>query len=186
MIDIDEKDESAPEPASNPTPDPSVDVDYVPDFHREIEHMGETYVYNFRLCSIQQVLLAKSVFDLAATMRSKPPRDFKALELSGQMDYVIKALAYVMTRKLPGGVVEKFERRQAREVTAKWLAELPAEQWNTIQEIKSDFFDRAGIVDFDSVLQLMPLLQNSEVAAYAQANSSTPNESGNSSTTSND
>jgi hypothetical protein len=176
-----------------PTERPDTDAfkDLPPEFHKTFTHGGVTYIYNFRLCNIQQVLLAKSVFDLAATMRTKPPRDFKSLELSGQMDYMAKAFGYLFRQQLPGAtpgqvMLEKFDRREAREVIAPWISDLPASLYSQLEECRRDFFEQADIIEFDSIMRFMPLLNEFPASAFGQGVPPTPNGSGSSQNTNSD
>jgi hypothetical protein len=124
----------------------------------EFSHNGFVYVYDFDTLCIEAMHLAKSVFEFANNQLRNPARSLHEYEMTGQMDFTLKGMAYLVRKKTEDGKLEVFDRKETVGPARKFLASLTSRHWDELERAKANFFARLNIVDYGSVLQSMPLI----------------------------
>ncbi|MBL7997736.1 MAG: hypothetical protein JNL32_03765 [Candidatus Kapabacteria bacterium] len=131
-------------------------------------HSGdEQYIYDFDEITIEQLNSAVVLFNQYGEMLSSPPKNIEQTITGGMIDLPIRALAYVVTRATEDGEPSEF-RREGVSATLKFLRSMKSKEYKKVQEIKSDFFSRVGIVDVESMLQFKPMLAAAGLMTSAQ------------------
>ncbi|RTL16057.1 MAG: hypothetical protein EKK55_24895 [Rhodocyclaceae bacterium] len=126
---------------------------------------GKVYVYDFDLLEFAQVMHAEAVFSYAQEKLQNPPGRFEDVKMTGGTNWISRAFSHLLIEQLPEGAgfvgydatrvdrVQEFIEKQLRGDDFKRLME----------DCKSDFFDRAGLVDTASLrqlkMQLKPLIE---------------------------
>lgn len=115
-----------------------------------------TYLYDFDELTIEQVNSAVVLFNLYNEMVQSPPKDVRTLDASGMTDMTPRALAYLLLQ-LHGEEVQNWSNKQYNE-TLQFIRSLKSAEYKKLLEIKADFFDKANIVDTESLKPLKGLL----------------------------
>jgi hypothetical protein len=149
-----------PEPEAQRPPTPEEIGPGLLGFQRVFTSNGSTFRYNFSELRAEQIMCAEAIFDLYHQALRKPPRNYRELELSDQMDYLARAFSYLLRRVKDDGTLEPWDRQKCRAPAEMFFRELGGDQWNGIQEAKQDFFAKADIVDAKLMQQLAPMIDS--------------------------
>ena len=109
----------------------------------EFNHDGKVFYYDFNDMQFQHVNSATVLFNLIIEQKANPPKTDRHIEQSGMLDLGIKALGYLLLKE---------DGKYSYNENVEFLRTISGvENLKKIQEMKSDFFDAASIVDADSL-----------------------------------
>jgi hypothetical protein len=126
-------------------------------FERTFRNGTMVFRYCYADCKIMQILTAKSAFQFAQAQMQHPPRTLDELEKTGQMDFLLKAMAKLLRQVAPDGTLIEWTKRTGREMESnavEFLATLGSDDYEALEACKRDFFTRANILDGESIQQL--------------------------------
>jgi hypothetical protein len=126
-------------------------------FERTFRNASHVFRYCYTDCKIMQILTAKSAFQFAQNQMQHPPRTLDELEKTGQMDFLLKAMAKLLRQVGPDGQLVEWTKRSGRKMeedALEFLATLGSEDYEALEACKRDFFTRANILDAESMQQL--------------------------------
>lgn len=116
------------------------------------------YGYDFDELTLEQVNSAIRLFEYNNEQIQSPPKNVEQMITGGSIDLVLRAVSFIVSPIDDNEVLEAF-RRESAGLTLKALRSMKASQHIKIQEIKADFFAKAGISDVESFTQLKPIIQ---------------------------
>lgn len=126
-------------------------------FERTFRNASHVFRYCYDDCKMMQVLTAKSAFQFAQSQMQHPPRTLDELEKTGQMDWLVKAMAKLLRQVGPDGQLVEWTKKSGRQMESEaleFLQSLGSADYDTLEACKRDFFTRANILDGESIQQL--------------------------------
>lgn len=140
------------------------------------------YVYDYDALVVGQAELAGAVLMFRAEQSEKRARTFQEVELSGGADANIKACAILLLEKTDDDQVRPFNRQRVK-FAEEFLSGLSIAQHGRLQEVIVDFLERSGrgqlalLLFSKEYLLLAKMMATPEVAAPADAATSSPSAS---------
>lgn len=118
---------------------------------------GEVYIYDFDELTLEQLNIAVQLFNQHGEMLNSPPKNIDQAMSGGMMDLVLRAISHLIVPADDIGEPTAY-KRESSGTSLKYLRSLKSKEYKKVQDIKTDFFSRAGIVDVESLLHFKPML----------------------------
>lgn len=120
-----------------------------PIFGKEFTNNGQTYEYRYDLLTNVQVRLAETVYRTMHQRQDKAPGSITEALAAGNHNYKIYALSFLLRKKNADGSVANFEKPDVmtweKSPAFQFVENLPATRETDIEEVLTDFFQRAGL-----------------------------------------
>jgi hypothetical protein len=126
---------------------------------REFTHGGETYVYRFEQCDVDQVQEAKSWWLYCNGLAIERPGSYREVVVAGANSYLSKGLCHVLWKKTPEGI-----ERVPPETVRKFIESLKAKEFLMLEKCRDDFFLRSETQSVESILRIAVSVRASRIA----------------------
>lgn len=117
-----------------------------------------TYRYDFEALCFDQIATAESIVSFRNHSMRKPALTMRGHELAGHTKINREIMALILRRVESDGSLAPWQGEASRAEARAFVDSLSGPDYGRAMECKADFFSRARIADYDSIMQLTPLV----------------------------
>jgi hypothetical protein len=124
---------------------------------KEFNSGDDTFIYDFSIMSVKQILAAETLFKMHAKLFSSLPATPSELMTAVERNANARAFGALLVRKTADGAYESFNPAQNTGYDA--LGQIFGPDFNELEKCRKDFFFNMKIASRESTMQSADLIQ---------------------------